>query len=92
MPSDRPGRSPWPSSGHSPFARAANTLFPNSIILTLSSRVRFHQSHDRTVDDGLAAAGTLEIPIPNRRQRKPAWIVDGQQRAVALSKCKNPKP
>ena len=67
-----------------------NTLFPNSIILALSSRVRFHQSRGPAVDDGLAAAGTLEIPLPNGRQKKPAWIVDGQQRAVALSKCNNP--
>jgi hypothetical protein len=48
--------------------------------------VRFHQSRGPAVDDGLAAAGTLEIPLPNGRQNKPAWIVDGQQRAVALSK------
>ena len=72
------------------YLNGENTLFPNSIILALSSRVRFHQSRGPAVDDGLAAAGTLEIPLPNGRQKKPAWIVDGQQRAVALSKCNNP--
>jgi hypothetical protein len=90
MPSDRLGRSPRPSSAHSSFARAESTLFPNSIILALFSRVRFRQNRGPAVDDGLPAAGTLEIPLPNGRQKKPAWIVDGQQRAVALSKCNNP--
>jgi DGQHR domain-containing protein len=72
------------------YLNGENILFPNSIILALSSRVRFHQSRGPSVDDGLASAGTLEIPLPNGRQKKPAWIVDGQQRAVALSKCNNP--
>ena len=63
-------------------------LFPNSIILALSSRVKFRQSRGPAVGDGLASAGTLEIPMTNGSQVKPAWIVDGQQRALALSKCK----
>ena len=63
-------------------------LFPNSIILALSSRVKFRQSRGPSVGDGLAFAGTLEIPRPNGSSNKPAWIVDGQQRALALAKCK----
>ena len=63
-------------------------LFPNSIILALSSRVKFRQSRGPSVGDGLAFAGTLEIPFPNGSNNKPAWIVDGQQRALALAKCK----
>lgn len=63
-------------------------LFPNSIILALSSRVRFRQSRGPSVGDGLASSGTLEIPLPAEGGSKPAWIVDGQQRALALSKCK----
>lgn len=73
------------------YLNGENILFPNSIILALSSRVRFRQSRGPAVDDGLASAGTLEIPLPNGRQKKPAWIVDGQQRAIALSKCNNPR-
>jgi DGQHR domain-containing protein len=64
-------------------------LFPNSIILALSSRVRFIKSRGPQVDDGLVAAGTLEIPIPKGTGKKPAWIVDGQQRAFAISKSKH---
>ena len=65
-------------------------VFPNSIILALSSKVKFRQARGAGIKgDSLAdqvAAGTLEIPID--LDKKPAWIVDGQQRALALSKCK----
>jgi DGQHR domain-containing protein len=63
-------------------------IFPNSIILALSSAVTFTRSRGPEVDDGLAAAGTLEIPCRSDGQAKPAWIVDGQQRALALAKCR----
>ena len=65
-----------------------NVLFPNSLILALSSKVRFVKSRGPDVNDGMAIAGVLEIPIPKGNQDKPAWIVDGQQRALALSKSK----
>lgn len=65
-----------------------NVIFPNSIILALSSDVRFRSSRGPKVNDGVSAAGTLEIPLPHANQRKPAWIVDGQQRAIAISKSK----
>lgn len=70
------------------YLNGSDILFPNSIILALSSRVRFRRSRGPGVDDGLAAAGILEIPLPRPHQPKPAWIVDGQQRALALSKCR----
>src|SRR5688572_7163445 len=62
------------------------TLFPNALILALSSAATFTQVRGPKVDDGLAEAGTIEIPIPPEGGRKPAWIVDGQQRALALSR------
>ncbi|MCL4206654.1 MAG: DGQHR domain-containing protein [Pirellulaceae bacterium] len=70
------------------YLNSEHVLFPNSIILALSSRVRFIRSRGPEVDDGCAAAGTIEIPFPADGEPKPAWIVDGQQRAVALSKSK----
>lgn len=63
-------------------------LFPNSLIFALSSDVKFVRSRGPQVDDGLTQAGTIEIPIPADGEKKPAWIVDGQQRALALSKSK----
>ncbi len=68
---------------------AENVVFPNSIILALSSGITFRQVRGPKVDEGRAAAGTLEIPLSKSGQPKPAWIVDGQQRAFALSKCRN---
>lgn len=70
------------------YLNGDKVLFPNSIILALSSAVRFTRSRGPEVDDGLAAAGIIEIPLPAGGETKPAWIVDGQQRAMALSKCK----
>lgn len=62
-------------------------LFPNSLILALSPNVRFRRSRGPENDDGLAKAGILEIPLPLGGGTKPAWIVDGQQRAFALSRA-----
>lgn len=70
------------------YLDSESVLFPNSIILALSSKTRFVRSRGPEVDDGCASAGTLEIMIPNEGEMKPAWIVDGQQRALALSKSK----
>ncbi len=68
------------------YLNSSQVLFPNSIILALSSRVKFTKSRGPEVDDGCAASGTIEIPIPQNGDAKPAWIVDGQQRTLALCK------
>ncbi|MCU0873414.1 MAG: DGQHR domain-containing protein [Pirellulaceae bacterium] len=73
------------------YLNSEQVLFPNSIILALSSGVRFVRSRGPEVDDGCASAGTIEIPLPQNGEGKPAWIVDGQQRAVALSKSSRAK-
>jgi DGQHR domain-containing protein len=73
------------------YLNSEQILFPNAIILALSSRVKFRSSRGPDVNDGCSTAGTLEIPLTLRGREKPAWIVDGQQRAVALSKCKRKK-
>ena len=65
-----------------------DVLFPNSLILALSSGVKFTKSRGPNVADGLVHAGTIEIKIPKEGEKKPAWIVDGQQRALAISKSK----
>lgn len=65
-------------------------IFPNSIILAFSPEVQFRQSRGRepegTINSG--QIGTLEIPIRKKGDRV-AWIVDGQQRSIALSQAKN---
>jgi len=64
-----------------------NVLFPNAIILAMSSAVQFKRSRGPSIGDGKSHAGVLEIPLSGTGQR-PAWIVDGQQRTLALMKSK----
>lgn len=68
------------------YLESGRVLFPNAIILAISSDSKFKSSRGPDVHDGCATAGTLEIPL--HATEKPAWIVDGQQRALALSKSK----
>jgi DGQHR domain-containing protein len=63
-------------------------LLPNPIIIALPSTVRFTCSRGPNVSDGIAASGTLEIPLACGDGRRPGWIVDGQQRAFALAAAK----
>lgn len=68
------------------YLESEDILFPNAIILALSSRVRFTRSRGPQVHHDGVAAGILSIPLAGNGQGKPAWIVDGQQRTLALSK------
>jgi len=69
------------------YLNSDNILFPNPIILAVSSGVRFRPSRGRRDKNASVCVGTLEVPIP-RNGHRPAWIVDGQQRALAISKSK----
>lgn len=72
------------------FLDQGRVLFPNAIILALSPDVEFVQTRGKRPDelDDFATMGRLKIPIRDNGQPA-AWIVDGQQRALALSKTKN---
>ncbi len=61
-------------------------IFPNALILAFQSPIEFKQS--RGVSPDGAVSGTMEIPI-EVNGKKVSWIVDGQQRAFALSKTIN---
>jgi len=67
-----------------------NVLFPNAITLAFSSEVRFIQSRGPK-PPGLTTStqsGILSIPVRNEGERV-GWIVDGQQRSLALAQSKN---
>jgi DGQHR domain-containing protein len=67
-----------------------DVLFPNAIILAVSPEVEFKQSRG-PAPEGIAESthiGSLSIPI-RAEGRRVAWIVDGQQRSLALSRTKN---
>lgn len=63
-----------------------NVLFPNALILAFLPEIEFKQSRGPSPDG--AVSGNLTIPI-YADSRRPAWIVDGQQRSFALDKSKN---
>lgn len=72
------------------FLDQGKVIFPNAIILALSSEIEFKQSRGAEPKGCLSIAqiGTLTIPIKEEGKRV-AWIVDGQQRSLALSKTTN---
>jgi DGQHR domain-containing protein len=67
-----------------------DVLFPNAIILSLGSDIEFKQARGSLPQGVIDAsvAGTLHIPVLEEGKRL-AWIVDGQQRSLALSETKN---
>jgi DGQHR domain-containing protein len=67
------------------YLDSGKVIFPNSVILAVTSDVSFKESRGPKVDQGFAVTGTLEIPLPRDGEPKPAWIVDGQQRTLALA-------
>ena len=72
------------------YLDSGDVLFPNGLILALSPEVRFKSSRGPGTNDGFATAGTLEIPLPQSdSEARPAWIVDGQQRSLALARTRN---
>jgi DGQHR domain-containing protein len=71
------------------YLSTENMLLAHPIILSFSSEVRFVSSRGQKSSDGLASAGMLEIPLPRKESEKPAWIVDGQQRAFAIQSLKD---
>lgn len=73
------------------YLNQGRVLFPNAIILAMSPDVRFVRSRGPAPTDlekGVDA-GTLSIPLRPEGDRV-AWIVDGQQRSLALSESNNP--
>lgn len=67
-----------------------DVIFPNAIILAISPEVDFKQSRGQEPHGctEVAKMGTLTIPIKEEGKRA-AWIVDGQQRSLALAKTRN---
>src|SRR6266545_4302676 len=58
------------------YLNSDQVIFPNPIILALSSAVRFTQSRGK-VFDGLATTGMLEIPCQIPRRRSPGGLLMG---------------
>lgn len=65
-------------------------LFPNAIILALSPDIKFVASRGTRPegDARVSESGTLTLPVYDEGHRV-AWIVDGQQRSIALSQAQH---
>lgn len=72
------------------YLNQGDVLFPNAIILAMSPDVKFAASRGSrpTGDARVSESGTLTLPIYDEGQRL-AWIVDGQQRSIALSQAEH---
>lgn len=71
------------------FLDSGDVLFPNAIILALAPEVEFRQSRGpapSSLDEAATHAGTLTIPL-RPEGRRAAWVVDGQQRSLALARA-----
>jgi DGQHR domain-containing protein len=68
-----------------------DVIFPNPIIIALPSTVKFTASRgtkpDAAEHKDAACTGMIHIPLPAESEPKPGWIVDGQQRTLALAKA-----
>ena len=69
------------------YLDSGDVIFPNAILLAMSSEVKFKQSRGPKIGTHDTQAGVLDIPI-GKDGSKVAWIVDGQQRTIALSKAR----
>lgn len=65
------------------YLDSGSALLPNSLIVALDSSVRFKKIAGH--GNRASSSGILRIPLPLNGDAKPGWIVDGQQRAIALS-------
>jgi DGQHR domain-containing protein len=70
------------------YLDGGGVLFPNAIVLAMGGDVEFRAKRGtKNIGvDQAATAGVLSIPV--RAGRKSAWIVDGQQRALALAESR----
>lgn len=63
------------------YLETTHALLPNAVVVAFNDRVRFSPSRGGT---GYSRPGTLAIPLGGTDAEKVGWLVDGQQRAVAL--------
>lgn len=72
------------------FLDSGPNLFPNAIILAFSPEVKFQAVRGKGVKDcaDLSDGGVIRIPVKPQGSRA-AWIVDGQQRSLALAQARD---
>lgn len=68
------------------YLESAGALLPNALVLAFDKRVQFTPTISSGSDVSFAVPGELTIPIDTEEpeHERPAWLVDGQQRAAAI--------
>lgn len=66
------------------YLESEQVLLPNSLVIALTGRTRFQQTRG-IESDGLSTVGMLSIPLPVNGDPMPGWVVDGQQRMLAIA-------
>ena len=71
------------------YIESANPLIPNALVIAFDNRVRFEPSTKAPATD-YSVPGELVVPIDESEDddRKPGWIVDGQQRTAAIREAR----
>ncbi|MGV8118911.1 MAG: DGQHR domain-containing protein DpdB [Candidatus Xenobiia bacterium LiM19] len=72
------------------YLESDDPLMPNVIVIAFDERVRFEPSENGSSSLPYVRKGTFVIPydLDLEEDKKPGWIVDGQQRVAALREAK----
>ncbi len=68
------------------YLESRSPMIPNALVIAFDDRVWFEPFEESAFETEYSRAGTLVIPVDRDvpDERKPGWIVDGQQRAAAI--------
>lgn len=68
------------------YIESENPMIPNAIVIAFDKRVRFEPSTNGVEHNAYTRPGTLVIPVDPtvEDEKKPGWVVDGQQRLAAV--------
>jgi len=68
------------------YLESDGAMLPNALVVAFDKRVRFEAGDIQVLGPKYSRIGTLVIPINESwpEDRRPGWIVDGQQRAAAI--------
>ena len=67
------------------YIESENPMLPNSVVIAFDERVVFEPTTQLPDKNGSGCVGELIIPrSESLEEKKPGWIVDGQQRITAI--------